>query len=56
MRCRSRSASASYPLDGNTARDLVLAADKALMATKKEKHTRKIGCSRRIPESLIVVP
>jgi diguanylate cyclase (GGDEF)-like protein len=47
---------ASYPLDGITARDLVLAADKALMATKKEKHTRKIGCSRRIPASLIAAP
>jgi diguanylate cyclase (GGDEF)-like protein len=47
---------ASYPLDGNAAQDLVLAADKALLATKKEKHTRKIGCSRRIPESLIAVP
>ncbi len=40
---------ASYPLDGIAVQDLVLAADKALLATKKEKHTRKIGCSRRIP-------
>jgi len=47
---------ASYPLDGINARDLVLAADRALLATKKKKHTRKIGCSRRIPESLIVAP
>ncbi len=47
---------ASYPLDGSTARDLVLAADKALLSTKKEKHTRKIGCARRIPESLISAP
>jgi diguanylate cyclase (GGDEF)-like protein len=39
---------ASYPDDGNAARDIVLAADRALLAAKKNKHSRMIGCSRSI--------
>lgn len=42
----------SYPEDGLGARDLVLAADKALLAAKKNKHSRMIGCSRSIPAAL----
>lgn len=39
---------ASYPLDGTTTRQLVLAADKALLAAKKDKKNGSIGCSRRV--------
>ena len=39
---------ASYPRDGRKARDLILAADKALMTAKKMKHTTSIGCSRPV--------
>lgn len=46
---------ASYPGDGTTARDLVLAADNALLGAKKNKHSRMIGCSRTIP-SLAATP
>jgi len=38
----------SYPRDGKNARDLVLSADRALLATKKQKHTCAIGCARAI--------
>lgn len=36
---------ASYPVDGVTARDLVLAADRALLHAKKHKRTSAIGCA-----------
>ena len=39
---------ASFPQDGKTAHDLVLAADRALLDAKKNKHSRIIGCSRPI--------
>ena len=39
---------ASYPHDGMTARDLVLAADRALLDAKKHKHQRRIGCARPV--------
>ncbi len=39
---------ASYPGDGRNGHDLVLAADRALMAAKKTKHTTCIGCSRPV--------
>ncbi len=39
---------ASYPHDGTTTRQLVLAADKALLAAKKDKKNGSIGCSRRV--------
>ncbi len=39
---------AAYPHDGKNTPDLVLSADRALMATKKQKHTCAIGCSRPI--------
>jgi diguanylate cyclase (GGDEF)-like protein len=39
---------ASYPTDGMNAHDLVLAADKALLDAKKNKHSRMIGCSRPV--------
>lgn len=39
----------SYPEDGRAARELVLAADRALLAAKKNKYSRMIGCSRSIP-------
>jgi len=39
---------ASYPHDGKSTPDLVLSADRALLATKKQKHTCAIGCSRPI--------
>jgi len=37
---------ASYPQDGTTGRELVLAADTALLDAKKRKDLRMIGCSR----------
>ena len=40
---------ASYPDDGENAIDLILSADRALMAAKKEKHSRRIGCARLVP-------
>ena len=40
---------ASCPGDGTTARDLVLAADRALLDAKKKKTSRMIGCSRPLP-------
>lgn len=43
----------SYPTDGLNARDLVLAADKALLAAKKYKHGRMIGCSRNISADVL---
>jgi len=45
---------ASYPHDGATARDVVLAADQALLEAKKNKHHRVIGCSR--PVAACVTP
>jgi len=39
---------ASYPIDGMNAYDLVLAADRALLDAKKNKHSRMIGCSRPV--------
>ena len=39
---------AAYPHDGKSTPDLVLSADRALLATKKQKHTCAIGCSRPI--------
>ncbi len=39
---------ASYPHDGRNAKDLVLSADRALLAAKKRKHTCAIGCARAI--------
>jgi diguanylate cyclase (GGDEF)-like protein len=44
---------ASYPQDGRSARDLVLAADKALMTAKKDKHNNTIGCSRRVRTAVV---
>jgi diguanylate cyclase (GGDEF)-like protein len=39
---------ASYPQDGVNGRDLVLAADRALLDAKKHKDRRMIGCSRPV--------
>ena len=39
---------ASYPEDGTTARDLILAADRALLDAKQRKHERVIGCARPV--------
>jgi diguanylate cyclase (GGDEF)-like protein len=39
---------AAYPHDGRNTPDLVLSADRALMATKKQKHICTIGCARPI--------
>jgi len=39
---------ASYPHDGKSSHDLVLSADRALLATKKQKHTCSIGCARPV--------
>jgi len=45
---------ASYPGDGSTAPDIVLAADRALLEAKKNKHRQMIGCSR--PISALATP
>jgi diguanylate cyclase (GGDEF)-like protein len=45
---------ASYPQDGTTSHALVLAADRALMEAKKDKHRQMIGCSR--PVSAVPTP
>lgn len=47
---------ASFPTDGENTMDLVLSADRALLAAKKEKHTRKIGCAHRVPGALLATP
>lgn len=47
---------ASFPRDGKNAMDLVLSADKALLAAKKEKHSHRIGCARMVPGSLHATP
>jgi diguanylate cyclase (GGDEF)-like protein len=39
---------AAFPHDGKTTPDLVLSADRALLATKKQKYTCTIGCARPI--------
>lgn len=39
---------ASFPQDGRSAKELVLAADKALLSAKKKKTKCSIGCSRRV--------
>ena len=39
---------ASYPRDGRNTRDLVLAADRALMNVKKIKYTSSIGCAHAV--------
>ena len=39
---------AAYPHDGKTTPDLVLSADRALLATKKQKHICTIGCARPV--------
>lgn len=39
---------ASYPTDGGNAMDLILSADKAMLAAKKEKDSPRIGCARMI--------
>ena len=39
---------ASYPQDGMTSRELVLAADRALLDAKKHKHERLIGCAHPV--------
>lgn len=46
----------SYPEDGSTGRELVLAADRALLETKKNKHSRMIGCSRSIAGTSALIP
>ena len=38
----------SFPHDGRNARELVQSADRALLATKKHKHTCTIGCARLV--------
>jgi diguanylate cyclase (GGDEF)-like protein len=38
----------SYPHDGKSTEDLVHSADRALLATKKQKHLCTIGCARPI--------
>ncbi len=47
---------ASYPRDGENAMELILSADRALLAAKKEKHSRRIGCARMVPGALFVTP
>ena len=42
---------ASYPQDGTTARDLVLAADRALLHAKKHKGSAMIGSSRLVHDT-----
>jgi diguanylate cyclase (GGDEF)-like protein len=44
---------ASYPYDCLNARELVLAADRALLSAKKDKKNRKIGCSRLVMAELL---
>ncbi len=44
----------AYPADGTTARELVLAADMALLDAKKYKDRRIIGCTR--PVTLPLIP
>jgi diguanylate cyclase (GGDEF)-like protein len=39
---------AAYPHDGKTTAELVLSADRALLATKKKKHICTIGCARPV--------
>lgn len=46
---------ASYPVDGGNSQELVLAADRALLAAKKNKHLRVIGCSRRVSAAALAV-
>jgi len=43
---------AAYPHDGKNIQDLVLSADRALLATKKQKHTCTIGCARPVAAQL----
>lgn len=47
---------ASFPRDGKNAMDLVLSADRALLNAKKEKHSQKIGCARKVPGALLATP
>ncbi len=47
---------ASYPQDGENAMELILSADRALLAAKKEKHSRRIGCARMVPGALLAIP
>jgi diguanylate cyclase (GGDEF)-like protein len=47
---------ASYPRDGVNSAELVLSADKALLAAKKEKHSRRIGCARMVPGASCAIP
>jgi len=47
---------ASYPREGENAMDLILSADRALLAAKKEKHSRKIGCARKVSGALATRP
>lgn len=44
----------AYPADGTTARDLVLAADMALLDAKKHKDRRMIGCTEPVTLPLIL--
>lgn len=44
---------AAFPADGMTARELVLAADMALLDAKKHKGRHLIGCTRPVAQSLI---
>jgi diguanylate cyclase (GGDEF)-like protein len=39
---------ASYPRDGKNAGELILSADRAMLAAKKQKHTSNIGCARPV--------
>ena len=41
---------ASYPIDGTTARELVLAADRALLDAKTNQRTCKIGCAHALQD------
>lgn len=44
---------AAFPQDGRSARELVLAADKALLSAKKQKNENTIGCTRRVRSSAV---
>jgi diguanylate cyclase (GGDEF)-like protein len=44
---------ASYPNDGTTSRELVLAADRALLDAKKKRRTCKIGCAHQLQDPAI---